>query len=136
MKKIYRSEKNKIFAGIFGGIGEYLNTDPALFRVLAIFLGILSGVFPFILAYILACLVIPRKKEEKENENLSSNSVYKKWWFWLIIVIALFPIFLMIFGFIFFAKRTSFVTDNINFREKSQMIEYPENRINDIKILY
>ena len=36
-KKLYRSEENKIFFGVLGGIGEYLDIDPALVRVVFIF---------------------------------------------------------------------------------------------------
>lgn len=61
MKKLYRSDTNKIFAGIIGGIGEYLNIDPALLRVLWLFIVIFTGVAPGIIAYIIAVFVVPKK---------------------------------------------------------------------------
>ncbi|HHX94452.1 MAG TPA: PspC domain-containing protein [Clostridia bacterium] len=55
--KLYRSRSNRMIAGVCGGIGEYLDIDPTLVRLILIvlvFLG-LSGV----LAYIIAWIVIP-----------------------------------------------------------------------------
>ncbi|MDD4248763.1 MAG: PspC domain-containing protein, partial [Methanosarcina sp.] len=34
MKKLYRSKKSRIIAGVCGGIGEYLDVDPTLIRLL------------------------------------------------------------------------------------------------------
>lgn len=56
-KKIYRSSRNRIIAGVCGGLAEYLNIDPTIVRVLwVLFMGIGgSG----ILAYIICALIIP-----------------------------------------------------------------------------
>ena len=51
-KKLYRSKKDRVFAGVCGGIGEYLG----VIRLLAVILGFTgSGV----LAYIVAAILIP-----------------------------------------------------------------------------
>jgi phage shock protein PspC (stress-responsive transcriptional regulator) len=36
-KKLYRSSENKILFGVLGGIGEYLEVDPALVRASSYF---------------------------------------------------------------------------------------------------
>ena len=55
-KKLYRSKKDRVFAGVCGGIGEYLGVDPTVSRLLAMNLGFTgSGV----LAYIVAAILIP-----------------------------------------------------------------------------
>ena len=55
-KKLYRSKKDRVFAGVCGGIGEYLGVDPTVIRLLAVILGFTgSGV----LAYIVAATLIP-----------------------------------------------------------------------------
>ena len=55
-KKLYRSKKDRVFAGVCGGIGEYLGVDPTVIRLLAVILGFTgSGV----LAYIVAAFLIP-----------------------------------------------------------------------------
>ena len=38
MKKFYRSKSNIKLAGICGGLGEYFDTDPLLWRLLLIIL--------------------------------------------------------------------------------------------------
>jgi len=58
-KKLYRSNDNKIIFGIAGGIGEYLNIDPTVIRVIWIFSTVFLGFS--ILAYILLLFVIPEK---------------------------------------------------------------------------
>ena len=54
--KLYRSRKNRMLCGVCGGIGEYLNIDPTLVRLLAVLLGC-SGTG--ILVYIIAAIIIP-----------------------------------------------------------------------------
>ena len=61
-KKLYRSKDNSIFAGIIGGLGEYFEIDPALLRLLWLFILIFTGFVPGILVYIFAILIIPKKK--------------------------------------------------------------------------
>ncbi len=61
MKKIYRSEENKIFKGIVGGIGEYTNIDPVLLRIIVVFFVLSTGVVPGILTYLLAIMIIPKQ---------------------------------------------------------------------------
>lgn len=69
MKKLYRSDKNKIFAGIMGGFGEYYEMDPVLLRAFALAIIILTGLFPGLIAYILMILVIPQKPKEIKNSD-------------------------------------------------------------------
>ena len=55
-RKLYRSNNNKMLYGVCGGLGEYLNIDPTIVRLIwAIF--ICSG--PGIIAYFIAALIIP-----------------------------------------------------------------------------
>ncbi len=67
MKKLYKSDKDKVFFGVLGGLGEYFNIDPSLLRVLFIFLVIFSGIFPGIVVYLLSALIIPQKPKIKKN---------------------------------------------------------------------
>jgi phage shock protein C len=61
VKKLYRSRKNRVIAGVMGGLGEYLDIDPTILRLLYIFVVILTAVFPGLIAYILAALIVPVK---------------------------------------------------------------------------
>ena len=62
MKKLYRSESNKVWLGVLGGLGEYFNTDPVLLRVIFILILVFTGFIPGFVAYIFAALVMPYKK--------------------------------------------------------------------------
>jgi phage shock protein C len=59
-KRLYRSNKDAMIAGVCGGLGEYFNLDPTVVRLLAILLLIVTGFFPVILIYIILSVVIPR----------------------------------------------------------------------------
>ena len=60
-KKLYKSNKNRMLAGICGGIAEYFDFDPSLVRLGWILFCALGG--SGILAYIIASIVIPRNPE-------------------------------------------------------------------------
>ena len=64
MKKLYRSRENKILAGVFGGLGEYSELDPTIFRLLGVLLLIFTGLVPGIIFYIIAIVLI--SKEQKK----------------------------------------------------------------------
>jgi phage shock protein PspC (stress-responsive transcriptional regulator) len=78
MKRLYRSRTNKVFAGICGGIGEYLNVDPVLIRVIAVMITIFGG--SGIIAYIVGLVLIPLgpesevRKEKTEAEKPESQT--------------------------------------------------------------
>ena len=61
MKKLYRSSENKVWGGILGGIGEYLEVDPALVRFIFVLLAIITGVIPALIAYPVGFLIVPRR---------------------------------------------------------------------------
>ncbi|MCS7133985.1 MAG: PspC domain-containing protein [Candidatus Caldarchaeum sp.] len=55
-----RSDRNRVLAGVFGGLGEYLNVDANLLRLVGVVLLIVSPVLMVIL-YTLAVFLIPRR---------------------------------------------------------------------------
>lgn len=61
MKKLYRSKTNRVFAGVFGGLGAYFTIDPVLLRVIYVICAIFSGFLPGLIAYIAAALLIPEE---------------------------------------------------------------------------
>ncbi len=61
MKKLYRSRREEKIAGICGGLGDFFNIDPTLIRLLVIFITIATGIFPMLVTYLIAWLVIPRE---------------------------------------------------------------------------
>lgn len=72
-KRLFRSETDKVFAGICGGLGEYVEVDPVLIRLIWLLIVIFTGVVPGVLAYIFAIFIIP-KKTTAASAPSSSNS--------------------------------------------------------------
>jgi phage shock protein C len=58
-KHLFRSEKNRFFAGICGGFGEYFNIDPVILRIVWLLVVIFTGFVPGVLAYVIAIFIIP-----------------------------------------------------------------------------
>ncbi len=61
MKKLYRSSENKIMFGILGGLGEFFDMDPTVFRLLFLFFIFITGIFPGVIFYFVALLIVPEK---------------------------------------------------------------------------
>lgn len=66
-KLLYRSEKNKMLAGVCGGIGEYLNIDPTVIRLIFVLLSLLTGIIFGLIIYIVLVFIIPTESEAKER---------------------------------------------------------------------
>ncbi|MDR2121331.1 MAG: PspC domain-containing protein [Tannerella sp.] len=59
-KRLYRSDKEKMIAGVCGGIAEYFDLDPTLVRVGYILLSVFTF-FSGLLAYVILWIVMPLK---------------------------------------------------------------------------
>lgn len=60
-KKLKRSRSNRMICGVCGGLGEYLNVDPTVIRILWVFCAFALG--SGILAYIIAAIIMPEEYE-------------------------------------------------------------------------
>jgi phage shock protein C len=72
-KRLYRSNKERMIAGVCGGLAQYFNLDPVIVRlafVLSIFLGGLG-----IIAYIILAIVVPseRSRAAEPAETIREN---------------------------------------------------------------
>ena len=63
VKRLYRSRKDKMIAGICGGIGEIYSIDPTMVRLVYALITIFSA-GTAILVYILGWIIIPEEKPE------------------------------------------------------------------------
>lgn len=61
-KRLYRSREERMIAGVCGGIGEYLNVDPTLIRLIFVVLGITS-IGTWLLIYLVMAIIIPERPE-------------------------------------------------------------------------
>ena len=58
-KKLYRSAKNKMLAGVCSGLAKYLGMDPTVIRVIWAVLSLFA--FIGVVAYIICALIIPEE---------------------------------------------------------------------------
>jgi phage shock protein C len=48
-----------VFAGVCGGIAEHFNAEPVAVRLLTVLVAIFTGIFPVVLLYLLAAILLP-----------------------------------------------------------------------------
>ena len=75
-KKLYRSDENKMLAGVCGGIAEYFGVDPTLIRLAWVVFSLLGG--SGLLAYILAAIIIPRDDIQNASSRVSARGINDK----------------------------------------------------------
>ena len=61
-KKLYRSKKNEMLAGVCSGIAEYFNCDPTIVRLAWVAFTALGG--SGLLAYFICSIIIPQNPNE------------------------------------------------------------------------
>ena len=62
-KRLYRSRNKRMLGGVCGGLGEYLNIDPVVLRVIFVIVGFLYGAS--LLIYLIMWILVP---EEPQSE--------------------------------------------------------------------
>ena len=59
MNKLAKSSRDRMIAGVCGGIADYLGWDPTLVRVGYVVLSVFLAGFPGLLVYIILAIVMP-----------------------------------------------------------------------------
>ena len=75
-KKLYRSRKDYMIAGVSGGIAEYFDIDSTLVRLLTVLVVLLGGAG--VIAYIIAWIVIPKNPEQISDEVFEERENIKE----------------------------------------------------------
>jgi phage shock protein PspC (stress-responsive transcriptional regulator) len=60
MKRLYRSKKERILGGVCAGLGEHLDVDPTVIRLIWAVVSVLS-LGTGIVIYVLAWIIIPEE---------------------------------------------------------------------------
>ncbi len=68
MKKLYRSNQEKILGGVLGGFAEHIEKDPTLVRLAYVLITLIFNL-PGILFYIICWAIIPKKQEQVSRET-------------------------------------------------------------------
>lgn len=61
IKQLRRSTTNKVFSGLFGGLGEYFGIDPVVLRLAFVLVTMFTGFFPGFVAYVVGSIIVPSR---------------------------------------------------------------------------
>jgi phage shock protein PspC (stress-responsive transcriptional regulator) len=89
-KRLLRSKSDSVIAGVCGGLGEYFDTDPIIFRILFVLAILFGG--GGLLVYIILWIAVPEEKstifntykaknmetENTKNENFDNETIYNR----------------------------------------------------------
>ena len=71
MKKMYKSNTNKMICGVCGGMAEYFDMDATVMRLLWVLISLFAGCG--ILVYIICAFIFPT--QEQVQDEVAANSV-------------------------------------------------------------
>lgn len=79
-RKLFRSSTSKVFGGVLGGIATYFGWNAVILRLLFVILVLCTYVWPFVILYLVAWMVIPeavtaRQKLEQQGQPVSIYNV-------------------------------------------------------------
>lgn len=66
-KRLERDEERAVVSGVLSGMARYFDQDPVLFRIAAITFLILTGVFPGIILYLAAWIMMPKRIHDSHD---------------------------------------------------------------------
>ncbi|MFA5833272.1 MAG: PspC domain-containing protein [Bacteroidota bacterium] len=72
-QKLYRSQTNKVFAGVCGGLAEYFDVDPVVIRILFVLMVLFGGTG--IVLYIAAIFIVPKKPFMLNDAQTQSQTI-------------------------------------------------------------
>ncbi|MEE8341322.1 MAG: PspC domain-containing protein [Candidatus Neomarinimicrobiota bacterium] len=85
MKRIYRSQEDRIIAGVSGGFAEYLGIDSTIVRLIWIFFTVFGGLG--IIAYIFSIILISEKEVSQTKEIEMDDDHDEKLVLWGVVII-------------------------------------------------
>ena len=71
MEKLQRSKKDRIIAGVCGGLAKYFGVDPTLIRLIFIVGVFLKGIT--VLIYLVLAIIMPEEGAEESGENVKTE---------------------------------------------------------------
>jgi phage shock protein C len=63
-KKLFRSTTQKMLGGVCAGLAGYFDLDISLMRLIFVAVALVTALFPMLLFYIIAWIVIPAQTPE------------------------------------------------------------------------
>lgn len=60
-KELHKSSTDRVFSGVIGGFAETYGMDSTLLRIIYTALTLFTGMFPGLIIYVVAMMVMPEK---------------------------------------------------------------------------
>ena len=71
-EKLYRSRRRRVIGGVAAGLGDYINIDPIVVRILLIVISLINGIG--IILYVILWIIIPEEPWELAYNMGETNS--------------------------------------------------------------
>ena len=78
MKRLYRSEKDRMVAGVCGGMAEYFEVDSTVVRAGWVIVTLLTAIIPMLIAYLLLILIMPTRSKVQPPNFLNIRKTTRK----------------------------------------------------------
>jgi phage shock protein PspC (stress-responsive transcriptional regulator) len=72
MKRLYRSKNDRMLGGVCAGLGEHLDVDPTVIRLIWAVIAVLS-IGTGVLVYILAWILIPEEDTGSSEQKTQKS---------------------------------------------------------------
>jgi phage shock protein C len=69
-RKLYRSRDDRFVAGVLGGVADWMGADSSIVRIVFALLALFTAVFPAVVLYVLAALVVPEEPPDRTTEDV------------------------------------------------------------------
>ena len=75
-KRLFRSQKERMVAGVAGGLAQYFNVDPVLVRLALVALVLVPGLGGIVLiGYVAAAIIVPKRPAGEAEPAITGSSV-------------------------------------------------------------
>lgn len=66
-RKFYRSTTDRVFGGVLGGVAAYFDWNTTLLRVLVVIFALCTAVWPCVVCYLVAWMVVPEARTARQR---------------------------------------------------------------------
>ena len=88
VKKLYKSQRDRMIGGVCGGISEYLNVDSTFIRIIFVLMGLFGG--SGIIIYIAGLIIIPEGTTTEQSNIRIKGKSNTAFWGVLLIILGIF----------------------------------------------
>jgi len=88
IRRLYKSQYDRMIGGVAGGIAEYLRVDPTIVRIVIVLMSLFGGTG--VIIYIAGLLIMPEsEKKIKSEKSIKTKRSNTGFWGILLIIVGL-----------------------------------------------